>query len=533
MTVPGDDQSPPQLSDCAGGMAADIVSTWRSGRDTQSSSMQTDAVVVKNQGSQSKKRVEAAGQVDETELQLHTAFQSGVIDESLLRFLERVSPSIESILEENLRSSVFREPEFLGDDLEGTVENAHTLQCFPEGVPNKHKLVVTSVSWNGSGNVVAAALGKFDIQGWCSDPGALCTWNLNSRDLNPYKPEVSIETDSCLMCCAFHPRHPALIAGGTFNGQLVVWDLSKEGDAQIGCSKNTDATHREPICQVRWQYNPEAAARHTNKDEAYNIVTLGNEGRILVWQWTRLENPIYGYELVYRNPRSHSMVLWGGTAFAFQTAQKDDNTTFMAGTEGGSVFKCMLDHNEAMTNDFASNVAEGNVPKLRSPVKADYAAHTGPVHDLHCSPFQRNMFASCGADGTLRVSNMLQVTPIMQLEPSEKYLFACRWSPFRPLVIAAAAGDGQVFIYDLNKSILHPITAIDCSGQIDPVYALEFNHKHADYLATGQGSTVKVWAMGARFKEEHPSEMDKLGRMAEIEGREGNLQSIFGDRFGM
>lgn len=62
--------------------------------------------------------------------------------------------------------------------------------------------------------------------------------------------------------------------------------------------------------------------------------------------------------------------------------------------------------------------------------------------------------------------NMLQVTPIIQLEPSERYLYGCRWSPFRPLVLAASAGDGQVFIYDLNKSILHPIKAVDCCGKV-------------------------------------------------------------------
>ena len=51
-------------------------------------------------------------------------------------------------------------------------------------------------------------LGRFDIEGWCSYPGSLCTWNLNRRELNPERADTTIETDSCLMCCAFHPKHP-------------------------------------------------------------------------------------------------------------------------------------------------------------------------------------------------------------------------------------------------------------------------------------------------------------------------------------
>uniref|UniRef100_A0A7S1SU03 Uncharacterized protein n=1 Tax=Tetraselmis chuii TaxID=63592 RepID=A0A7S1SU03_9CHLO len=525
---------PPALSDdYVLDSSINLFSSWRQRVEFAETSAQTESQATRNAGTQTRKRAEAGAQVDDTELQLHSAFQAGAISESLGPFLERIAPVVEEILAENLRSTAFAEPDFVGDDLEGTVECAHELRCFPEGAPNPHQLVVTGVAWNESGNVVAASLGRHDVEGWCASPGALVSWNLVRRDLDPGRPDSQLETDSCLMCCAFHPRHPALIAGGTFNGQLVVWDLSREGDTQIGCSKSTDTTHREPICQVRWQYNAEAAARHANKDEAYHIITLGNEGRVLVWQWTKLDNPIYGYELVYRNPRSHKMVTWGATALAFQAAQKGDTGSFVAGAEGGAIFKCLLDHNEAMCHDFQQQLTDGKVPKLRSPVKADYSGHSGPVHDLSSSPFQRNIFASCGADGTLRVYNMLQVTPVMQLEPSESYLFGCRWSPFRPLVLAAAAGDGQVFLYDLNKSILHPVQAVGCSEQMQPVYALEFNHRHASYLATGHGSTVKVWAMGSRFTEEHTAEMGKLEQLAEVEGREGNMQGIFTDNFGM
>jgi len=39
--------------------------------------------------------------------------------------------------------------------------------------------------------------------------------------------------------------------------------------------------------------------------------------------------------------------------------------------------------------------------------------------------------------------------------------------------------------------------------------------------------------MGSRFTEEHAAEMEKLETIAEVEGREGHLQGLFGDRFGM
>lgn len=38
---------------------------------------------------------------------------------------------------------------------------------------------------------------------------------------------------------------------------------------------------------------------------------------------------------------------------------------------------------------------------------------------------------------------MLQAQPLTSLQLSHKYLFAVRWSPVRPLVFAAASGEGK------------------------------------------------------------------------------------------
>lgn len=129
----------------------------------------------------------------------------------------------------------------------------------------RHKLVVTCISWSASGQTVAAAYGRWgtcfhtlifpycegmaasvfrviqlcppvsrhDIPGWCEDRGALATWNLARGNVNQSKADVTIDVDNCLMSCAFHPETPALIAGGTFNGDLFIWDLSVEGEKDM------------------------------------------------------------------------------------------------------------------------------------------------------------------------------------------------------------------------------------------------------------------------------------------------------------
>ncbi len=52
------------------------------------------------------------------------------------------------------------------------------------------------------------------------------------------------------MCVCFHPEHPALIAGATFNGEVRVWNTSREGEPLIASSGLSDLGHKEPVSQV-------------------------------------------------------------------------------------------------------------------------------------------------------------------------------------------------------------------------------------------------------------------------------------------
>ena len=81
------------------------------------------------------------------------------------------------------------------------------------------QLQVTGLSWNSTGAVIAASYGRFDHEDWCTHRSCVCTWNLDRRGLNAEKPNVTIDVPSCVMCLAFHPKNPALIVGGTFNGE--------------------------------------------------------------------------------------------------------------------------------------------------------------------------------------------------------------------------------------------------------------------------------------------------------------------------
>ena len=77
---------------------------------------------------------------------------------------------------------------------------------------------------------------------------------------------------------------------------------------------------------------------------------------------------------------------------------------------------------------------------VTNPIKSVMYQHAGPVHAVSASPFDPSLVLSCGLDGQVRVCSSLFGQPVVELAPSDSYLFAAQWSPTRPLLVAVGAG---------------------------------------------------------------------------------------------
>eukprot|EP00798_Chlamydomonas_sp_ICE-L_P001991 gene1991-33412_t len=514
----------------------DIRSTWaESQNDISTTGMMTDPLDMVDATIQTTKRAGVAVQTDpEGAQQTEKKDFSGLAD-----FVSKVESVVSTELQKASEEADQFDP-FVRVGAEKKNESAilvHELTAFAElavnfesnDVSKRNRLVVTSLSWSATGQSIAASYGRYDIVGWCTDRGALVTWNLGRETVNPSKPDVNIEVDNCLMSCAYHPVHPALIAGGTFNGDLYVWDLSQEGDFQKAKSDAvSDLRHREPISDIVWLYSMTEYQKYGTKSQAYRLVTLGADGRVMIWQWHKLEQPVYGYQLLWPSPGSDHKILWGGTCMSFQVnaaRQGGEGGTFIVGTEGGKIFKCYCDINDVSLKEFAKTAVLNDAKlaqELRCPIKeTDYTPHAGAVYGVDCSPFQQDLFLTSGADGNLRLYHTLKQQTLLIMSPSSTHLYGTKWSPFRPLVFAANGGDGRVYFYDLLRAkdnIIRPVLSIDTSmgggGSGNPVYAAAFNKKQTDMFATGDALGIQIWKLPASLSTASKGEEGAIRRMA-------------------
>ncbi|XP_045229797.2 cytoplasmic dynein 2 intermediate chain 2 isoform X9 [Macaca fascicularis] len=226
----------------------------------------------------------------------------------------------------------------------------------------------------------------------------------------------------------------------------------------------------------------------------------------------RAQPPLPGAERGHRREGAALARRRGGPAAAhggLRPGHAATATEHQAKEEGGFPLKCSLAAGEAALTRMPSSVP------LRAPAQFTFSPHGGPVYSVSCSPFHRNLFLSAGTDGHVHLYSMLQAPPLTSLQLSLKYLFAVRWSPVRPLVFAAASGEGDVLLFDLQKSSQKPTVLIKQTQDESPVYCLEFNSQQTQLLAAGDAQgTVKVWQLSTEFVEQGPREAEDLDRLA-------------------
>ncbi|XP_042642742.1 cytoplasmic dynein 2 intermediate chain 2 isoform X2 [Tyto alba] len=488
---------------------AAVESLWRSARSARCEvkSCQTGKISTVETAAQSHTSQDASVQTDQSRDAVQVLQPEVQVDyASLLSFLRRVEDAVIKELNKNWKSHAFDGFEVNWTDQSETVLCLHTLS-YPEA--RDQNLQVTSVSWNATGSVVACSYGRLDSGDWSTDKSYVCTWNLDRRGLDPQRPDLVVDVPSSVMCLAFHPAQPSLIAGGLFSGELVVWDTSRAEDPVIWRTGMTDDTHTDPVYQVNWL--PDTKHRSHSR-----LLSASTDGKILVWREERDGRLALteGFALVAQQiPRSAQLKKFargeaavGVTSLSFSHF---DPCLFVVGVEGGYSLRCSTAAAAPALHRPGSSVP------LRAPAELAFSPHGGPVYSVSCSPFHRNLFLSCGTDGQVHLHSMLQTQPLISLQLSKKYLFCVRWSPVRPLVFAAASGEGDVHLCDFEKSPQKPALSLKQAAGGCPVYCLEFNIKQTRLLAAGDATgAVKIWQLSSDFTEQGPREMNHLEQLA-------------------
>jgi WD40 repeat protein len=312
------------------------------------------------------------------------------------------------------------------------------------------------------------------------------------------------------------------MAAGSFDGEVLIYDLADSCDVLKACSNISDYSHREPVSSLQWNRNRGA---FTASIDAYQLVSLSSDGKILWWSLATIKHataeisghlpyPVRGVtlacnpELTLLTNMAASSPIVGGTSMALA------ESCVMIGSEGGKILRChprkknikklfagsdsnihwdksaidffdnlppcitskLIKHVELWANSVSRQVVSAkdifvSKPLLRYVFPAptgvtEYEGHVGPITMISMSPFHRRVFLSVGVDGYAKLWSTMQRRALMTMRDTSCIhladgLYASGWSKARPLVFAVAGDGGVVRVHDLgNRRPMLPVVEL-------------------------------------------------------------------------
>lgn len=314
------------------------------------------------------------------------------------------------------------------------------------------------------------------------------------------RPETTLHANSDILTAQFSPFHPSLILGGTYSGQLLLWDTrtrtSQHHPVQKTPLTGTGHGHTHPIYSINV----------VGTQNAHNILSTSTDGVVCSWSVDMMSRPQEYLELhappggvgglgdlgstsvgagltPYNLPQTLSP-----TTTAFPPT---DPSYFLAGTEAGNIHlihrydragtKAGVDASTAyvghaapvMSLDFHKATGPLDLGDLMLSTGLDWTVRLwrvrtpggfggvdgggGSSRSGYTTGGARESFAGVGGQPAARERR--NVKPLLEL-PRDEPVYDAKWSPVRPGVWACVDGAGYLEVWDLNAETGVPVARV-------------------------------------------------------------------------
>ncbi|CCA71366.1 related to dynein intermediate chain 1, cytosolic [Serendipita indica DSM 11827] len=290
---------------------------------------------------------------------------------------------------------------------------------------------ITDIDWSPRYPELSVAAYNKNPAGINEPDGIVAVWNQHLLE----RPEFVFHSQSDVLSVLFSPFHSNLIFGGTYSGQILLWD--------------TRARHlpvlKTPLSAAGHTY-PVYAMQMVGTQNAHNLITSSTDGMVYSWLVDMLAQPQEALELVHTGHNKTDEV-------AITTLDFPDNetTTFWVGTEEGNVY-------QANRYDRAGSKAGLNQHDV-------YKGHNGPVTGLHFHPLAgpvdfSDLFLTCSVDWTVKLwrakvggkpsTAHTSVHPLYSFNEADDYVYDVKWHPQHPALFGSVDGAGRFDLWNLN-----------------------------------------------------------------------------------
>lgn len=264
-----------------------------------------------------------------------------------------------------------------------------------------------------------------------TDPeGILAIWSLADKD----KPEYVFHAPSSLLSAKFHPYDSHLVVGGTYSGQILLWDLRTKL-LPVQRTPLASAGHTHPVYSLSI----------TGSSNAHELLSASTDGKLCQWNLALLDEPTVSTQL-----RAESKYTDGDgdaaakpvfvTCFAYN--QNEASRELVLGSESGIIYRTQ---------------------RQSDILREKYDAHFGVVTAMQYHPMStrmtRDLLLSASVDWTIKLWNLnANEEPLVVMQqPTYEYVSDVKWSPSHPSLFGTTDSAGEFALWNLSHSVQEPV----------------------------------------------------------------------------
>lgn len=318
--------------------------------------------------------------------------------------------------------------------------------------------------------------------------GLVLVWNLHLLD----RPEFVFQAQTDVLSVCFSPFHPNLIVGGTYSGQILIWDTrSKAPRAAGGAGAAPTAgggilpSLKTPLSSTAGHTHPVYSLSVVGTQNANHLITASTDGLVCSWMLPdMLARPVDSLQLLNQaHPKTDEVSV---TSVGFMQGGRVETNAFWLGTEEGSVWMAArfdragakaglqgggegahsapvtgLDFHRASGGGGTGSTPGADFSDLLLTSSMDWTAKLWRVSmggsNTSASTSSTRPTASTSSAGP-------SLTPLLTFDDYSDYVLCAQWHPTHPSLFATADASGILHVHDLSRDVERPVAQVRFDG---------------------------------------------------------------------
>ncbi|KAI5107196.1 cytoplasmic dynein 1 intermediate chain 2 isoform X1, partial [Silurus meridionalis] len=383
------------------------------------------------------------------------------------------------------------------EDKEGEMQAGAKLSLtrqFTDERWSKHR-VVTCLDWSPQYPELLVASYNNNEEAPHEPDGVALVWNMKYKKTTP---EYVFHCQSAVMSAAFVKFHPNLVVGGTYSGQIVLWDNRSNKRTPVQRTPLSAAAHTHPVYCVNV----------VGTQNAHNLISISTDGKMCSWSLDMLSQPQDSMELVFKQSKSVAV-----TSMSFPLG---DVNNFVVGSEDGSVYTSCRHGSKAGISEM-------------------FEGHHGPVTGIHChtaagSVDFSHLFLTSSFDWTVKLWSTKNNKPLYSFEDNSDYVYDVMWSPVHPALFACVDGVGHLDLWNLNNDTEVPTASITVEGS-PAMNRLRWAQTGREIAVGDSDGQVLIYDVGEQIAVPRTDEWTRFVRtLAEINENREDAEELVAQR---